>query len=221
MQAALRARGFATSVSTADMARFDLDGRGLPALLRASVHCYNTEDDVARFAAAVATIRAPAGIARRGSQVAVHKPVSATLRPLDTPPDRGHVPGMQPVRALIFAVLMLLMMPWGAYARVAAGDLPARYLPTTYGPEYGPVAAETGAAETGAAKTIPAPVRATLIRNCPGATLPGSPCGVELILAAAAAAARGESRVALPLPVDLRPARSLSPTPPRAPPRGY
>ena len=64
MHESLRAQGFATSVSTADMARFDMDARGLPALLRASVHYYNTESEVARFAAAVADLQ-PATITSR------------------------------------------------------------------------------------------------------------------------------------------------------------
>ncbi|MHA3976394.1 aminotransferase class V-fold PLP-dependent enzyme [Halovulum sp. GXIMD14794] len=56
MHVALRAQGFATSVSTAPMAQFDLHARGVDALMRASVHYYNTEDEVARFAEAVSAL---------------------------------------------------------------------------------------------------------------------------------------------------------------------
>jgi len=42
-----------TSVSRAEQARFDLPGRGLPDLVRASVHYYNTEDELDRLVGAV------------------------------------------------------------------------------------------------------------------------------------------------------------------------
>jgi selenocysteine lyase/cysteine desulfurase len=50
----LRALKINTSVSSPEYARFDMEGRGLGDLLRASVHYYNTEDDVLRFCSAVA-----------------------------------------------------------------------------------------------------------------------------------------------------------------------
>jgi cysteine desulfurase / selenocysteine lyase len=50
----LRAQGINLSVSTAASTRLDMDARGLAVVLRASVHCYNTEDEVARFCDALA-----------------------------------------------------------------------------------------------------------------------------------------------------------------------
>ena len=46
---ALRERNINVSVSRAAQTRLDMDARGLTDLLRASVHYYNTEDEVARF----------------------------------------------------------------------------------------------------------------------------------------------------------------------------
>jgi selenocysteine lyase/cysteine desulfurase len=50
----LRASNINCSVSTAQYARLDMDERGLTALVRASVHYYNTEDEIARFCVGVA-----------------------------------------------------------------------------------------------------------------------------------------------------------------------
>jgi selenocysteine lyase/cysteine desulfurase len=47
---ALAARGINVSVSKIASTRLDMEARALPALVRASVHYYNTEDEVARFA---------------------------------------------------------------------------------------------------------------------------------------------------------------------------
>ena len=41
------------SVSTASYARLDLEPRGLASVVRASVHAYNTEDEIDRFCAAL------------------------------------------------------------------------------------------------------------------------------------------------------------------------
>lgn len=49
VKATLSARRINTSTSPAGHARLDLVHRGLPTLVRASVHYYNTEDEVARF----------------------------------------------------------------------------------------------------------------------------------------------------------------------------
>ncbi len=49
VQARLAAVGINTSVSAVDSARFDLAARGLPAVIRASVHYYNTDDEIDRL----------------------------------------------------------------------------------------------------------------------------------------------------------------------------
>lgn len=56
----LGAEAINVSISRATSARFDFEARGLPDLVRASVHYYNTEDEVSRFSDAVrALARAP------------------------------------------------------------------------------------------------------------------------------------------------------------------
>lgn len=55
--AALDARGINVSTSSAASTRLDMETRGLEQLVRASVHYYNSEDEVARFCAAVAALR--------------------------------------------------------------------------------------------------------------------------------------------------------------------
>lgn len=52
----LNAQGMNTSVSELTSARLDLAPRGLSQLSRASVHYYNTEEEIARFAGAVAAL---------------------------------------------------------------------------------------------------------------------------------------------------------------------
>ena len=53
----LRAQHINTSTSPAGHARLDLPHRGLPTLVRASVHYYNGEDEIERFVTAVDRIR--------------------------------------------------------------------------------------------------------------------------------------------------------------------
>ena len=55
----LRAQAINISVSTIDFARYDFEARGLSAVNRASVHYYNTDDELTRLVDAVAT--APRG----------------------------------------------------------------------------------------------------------------------------------------------------------------
>ena len=53
LAARLRAEGINISVSTIDFARYDFEARGLEAVARASVHYYNTDDELGRFVAAL------------------------------------------------------------------------------------------------------------------------------------------------------------------------
>lgn len=53
IKAALAAGGFNVSVSAPSSTLLDAQARGLPPVVRASPHYYNTEDEIARFAAAV------------------------------------------------------------------------------------------------------------------------------------------------------------------------
>jgi selenocysteine lyase/cysteine desulfurase len=54
---ALRRRHINISVSTIDFARFDFESRGLDAVARASVHYYNTDDELTRFVDALVSLR--------------------------------------------------------------------------------------------------------------------------------------------------------------------
>ncbi len=65
LAARLRADGINISVSTIDFARFDLGARGLDAVARASVHYYNTEEELSRLVAALSA--PPAGGGSAGS----------------------------------------------------------------------------------------------------------------------------------------------------------
>lgn len=56
IQGALRSRGINVSVSTPSSTRLDAEARGLPDLVRASVHYYNTEDEIERFCAAISAL---------------------------------------------------------------------------------------------------------------------------------------------------------------------
>jgi selenocysteine lyase/cysteine desulfurase len=53
IQAALREQGVNVSVSTPSSTRLDAEARDLPDLVRASVHYYNTEDEIDRFVTAL------------------------------------------------------------------------------------------------------------------------------------------------------------------------
>ena len=54
IHARLAERGINISTSTAPYARLDLEARGLDVLARASLHYYNTEDEIDRFCRALA-----------------------------------------------------------------------------------------------------------------------------------------------------------------------
>ena len=56
VEAALRAQSMNTSTSTPGHARYDLAARGLGPIVRASVHYYNTQDEIDRFVTAVAAL---------------------------------------------------------------------------------------------------------------------------------------------------------------------
>jgi len=56
IKAALTARGINVSVSTAEGTRLDMAARGLDAVVRASVHYYNSEAEVDRFGAAISDL---------------------------------------------------------------------------------------------------------------------------------------------------------------------
>lgn len=60
LAAPLRAEHINISVSTIDFARFDFEARGLDAVARASVHYYNTEDELERLVDAVTRARGDA-----------------------------------------------------------------------------------------------------------------------------------------------------------------
>jgi len=56
VKAALARARINVSVTDAEWTRIDMDGRGIPALVRASVHYYNTEEEVDELAATVAAL---------------------------------------------------------------------------------------------------------------------------------------------------------------------
>jgi cysteine desulfurase / selenocysteine lyase len=57
IQRQLATQAINVTVSTVASTRFDMEARGLDAVVRASVHYYNDEDEVGRFCAAVSEIR--------------------------------------------------------------------------------------------------------------------------------------------------------------------
>ena len=50
------ARKINVTTSHREFARLDMEARGLESMVRASVHYYNTDDEVERFAAAVESL---------------------------------------------------------------------------------------------------------------------------------------------------------------------
>jgi selenocysteine lyase/cysteine desulfurase len=61
VKTALARKRINVSVSDAAWTRIDMDARGIPALVRASVHYYNSEEEVDAFAAAVAALLGRSG----------------------------------------------------------------------------------------------------------------------------------------------------------------
>ena len=59
VRASLGRRRINVSTSSRQGALLDMEARGLPSLVRASVHCYNTEDEVERFVQEVSMLRGP------------------------------------------------------------------------------------------------------------------------------------------------------------------
>ena len=57
IESRLRQEAINVSISTRNSTWIDMDKRGLDAMVRASVHYFNTDDEVARFCAAVAALR--------------------------------------------------------------------------------------------------------------------------------------------------------------------
>lgn len=64
MQRGLAARGINTSVSRIGSSRFDFEARGLTEVVRASVHVYNTDEELQRCVEAVRQLAA-GGAAQR------------------------------------------------------------------------------------------------------------------------------------------------------------
>ena len=56
LRSQLNARGVNVSVTDRASSRIDMEARGLQSMVRASVHYYNTEDEVERFASEVAAL---------------------------------------------------------------------------------------------------------------------------------------------------------------------
>lgn len=77
IKAELLRRGINVSVATPLSARLDMERRGLDSLVRASVHYFNTDDEVARLIGAVADlprrVEGTGSKRRRGSDVSVDR----------------------------------------------------------------------------------------------------------------------------------------------------
>jgi cysteine desulfurase/selenocysteine lyase len=61
VKAALARQRINVSVSDAAWTRLDMDARGIPALVRASVHYYNTDEEIDAVCAAVAGLISDSG----------------------------------------------------------------------------------------------------------------------------------------------------------------
>jgi selenocysteine lyase/cysteine desulfurase len=55
VQASLAAVGVNVSIVSAPSARLDLESRGIDEMIRASVHYFNTDDEIERLVATVST----------------------------------------------------------------------------------------------------------------------------------------------------------------------
>ena len=77
------ARRINISVSTIDFARYDFEARGLDAVARASVHYYNTEDELARFVGALRA-RAPSPRGGAGGRQTTVTVAATAVTPITT-----------------------------------------------------------------------------------------------------------------------------------------
>ncbi|MHB9092627.1 MAG: aminotransferase class V-fold PLP-dependent enzyme, partial [Chloroflexota bacterium] len=78
----LAQRKINVSVSPAEYTRLDMDARALPSIVRASVHYYNSEDEVARFCAEVRGLLPPPPRRGEGANQVPPSPVGKGARGL-------------------------------------------------------------------------------------------------------------------------------------------